>query len=138
MQPPLIDEDHITQAVIARHAGVADARLRDVMTTLVQHLHAFMRDVRLTEAEWHAGLRFLAEAGGASARSPFASEAAANGELARLAQALGASALVAALNRRGLPAAEARTASRPDGAALPPAPGEGPLARLLRALGREA
>ena len=62
----LIDEDHITQAVIASHAGAEDARLRDVMTSLVQHLHAFAREVKLTEAEWRAGLRFLAEAGRAA------------------------------------------------------------------------
>ena len=52
----LIDEDHITQAVIASHAGAEDARLRDVMTSLVQHLHAFAREVKLTEAEWRAGI----------------------------------------------------------------------------------
>ena len=58
-----IDEDTITQAVIARHASAGDVRLREVMTSLVQHLHAFARDVRLTEDEWSAGLRFLAECG---------------------------------------------------------------------------
>ena len=46
-----IDEDTITQAVIARHAGAGDARLRELMTSLVQHLHAFAREVRITEAE---------------------------------------------------------------------------------------
>jgi hypothetical protein len=55
-----IDEDTITQAVIARHATAADTRLRDVMTSLVQHLHAFAREVKLTEAEWDAG-SFAAE-----------------------------------------------------------------------------
>jgi hydroxyquinol 1,2-dioxygenase len=50
-----IDEDTITQAVIARHAQAGDARLRDVMTSLVQHLHAFAREVKLTEDEWFAG-----------------------------------------------------------------------------------
>jgi hydroxyquinol 1,2-dioxygenase len=35
-----IDEDTITQAVIARHAAAGDVRLREVMTSLVQHLHA--------------------------------------------------------------------------------------------------
>jgi hydroxyquinol 1,2-dioxygenase len=54
-----IDEDTITQAVIARHAAARDARLREVMTSLVQHLHAFAREVKLTEAEWAAGLDFV-------------------------------------------------------------------------------
>ena len=56
-----ISEDTITQAVIAGHAGAADARLRDVVTSLVQHLHAFAREVRLTEDEWFAGIRFLTD-----------------------------------------------------------------------------
>ena len=58
-----LDEDTITQAVLARHTGAPDARLREIMTSLVQHLHAFARDVRLTEAEWFEGIRFLTEAG---------------------------------------------------------------------------
>jgi hydroxyquinol 1,2-dioxygenase len=33
------------------------------MNGLVQHLHAFARDVRLTEAEWFAAIRFLSEVG---------------------------------------------------------------------------
>ena len=58
-----IDEDTVTQAVIASHAQAPDTRLRDVMTALVQHLHGFAREVRLTEDEWAAGIRFLTEAG---------------------------------------------------------------------------
>ena len=50
------DEYTITQAVIARHAQAGDARLREVMTSLVQHLHAFAREVQLTEAEWREGV----------------------------------------------------------------------------------
>nr|WP_198982792.1 intradiol ring-cleavage dioxygenase [Herbaspirillum sp. ASV7] len=58
-----LNEDTITQAVLARHAGVADERLRQIMTSLVQHLHAFAREVKLTEEEWFAGIRFLTETG---------------------------------------------------------------------------
>ena len=58
-----LTQDNITQAVIARLAGTPDARLREVMTSLVQHLHAFARDVRLTEDEWLQGIRFLTEVG---------------------------------------------------------------------------
>ena len=157
--PPLIDEDHITQAVIARHASVADARLRDVMTSLVQHLHAFVRDVRLTEAEWRAGLWFLAEAGGASitpgargearaaAHAPHAADAArdaqtleAPDDLARLSEALGLTALVAALGQRSPHAAERPLSSVPRGhlALATSTPGERPVARLLRTLGHDA
>jgi hydroxyquinol 1,2-dioxygenase len=87
-----IDEDTITQAVIARHAGAADARLREVMTSLVQHLHAFARDVKLTEAEWLATIRFLTEAGEIT-RGP-------RQEFVLLSHTLGLSMLVTALNHR--------------------------------------
>ncbi|MDB5945402.1 MAG: hydroxyquinol 1,2-dioxygenase [Ramlibacter sp.] len=58
-----LTQDNITQAVIARLANTPDARLREVMTSLVQHLHAFARDVRLTEEEWMLGIRFLTDVG---------------------------------------------------------------------------
>jgi hydroxyquinol 1,2-dioxygenase len=58
-----IDEHTITDEVIARHAAAPDARLAAVMTALVRHLHAFARDVQLTESEWFEGIRFLTEVG---------------------------------------------------------------------------
>jgi hydroxyquinol 1,2-dioxygenase len=58
-----INEDTITGAVIARHAHSSNARLRDIMTSLVQHLHAFARETKLTEEEWFSGIKFLTEVG---------------------------------------------------------------------------
>ena len=58
-----LNEDTITQAVLARHAGIPNARLREIVTSLVQHLHAFAREVKLTEAEWLEGIKFLTETG---------------------------------------------------------------------------
>jgi protocatechuate 3,4-dioxygenase beta subunit len=49
--------------VLARLAGTPNPRLLELMTALVTHLHAFARDVHLTEAEWAAGIRFLTEIG---------------------------------------------------------------------------
>lgn len=57
------DTDAITQAVIDRFAGTPDARLRELMQSLVRHLHAFAREVRLTEAEWFQGIEFLTATG---------------------------------------------------------------------------
>lgn len=87
-----IDEDTITRAVIARHAQAPDARLRDVMTSLVQHLHAFAREVRLTEAEWFEGIRFLTETGHITDDR--------RQEFILLSDVLGLSTLVTALNNR--------------------------------------
>jgi hydroxyquinol 1,2-dioxygenase len=58
-----LNQDTITQAVIARFADTPDPRLKEVMTSLVQHLHAFAREVKLTEAEWLAGIEFLTSTG---------------------------------------------------------------------------
>jgi len=87
-----INEDTITQAVIARHAAAGDTRLREVMTTLVQHLHAFAREVKLTEAEWATGVSFLAECGSAHEQG--------RPEVALLSDTLGLTTLVTAANRR--------------------------------------
>jgi hydroxyquinol 1,2-dioxygenase len=58
-----VKESEITAAVIARLAGSPDARFKEVMTSLVTHLHAFVRDVRLTEAEWMHAIQFLTRTG---------------------------------------------------------------------------
>ena len=85
-----IDESTITQAVLARHAKATDARLREIMTSLVQHLHAFAREVRLTEAEWFDGVRFLTECGHMSDDK--------RQEFILLSDTLGLSMLVTAMN----------------------------------------
>ncbi len=58
-----INEDTITQAVLASMAQCPNPRLRTIMTSLVQHLHAFARDVKLTEEEWFQGIEFLTRCG---------------------------------------------------------------------------
>ncbi|MFM0740543.1 intradiol ring-cleavage dioxygenase [Paraburkholderia xenovorans] len=58
-----ISEDTITQAVLASMDGCGDKRLHRIMTSLVQHLHAFARDVELTEQEWFHAIQFLTDVG---------------------------------------------------------------------------
>jgi hydroxyquinol 1,2-dioxygenase len=58
-----LDEHTITDVVLARHADAPDPRLKDIMTSLVKHLHAFAREVRLTEREWESAIGFLTEVG---------------------------------------------------------------------------
>ncbi len=52
-------ERAVTDAVVASLATTPDPRLREVLTSLVEHLHGFVREVRLTEAEWTQGIAFL-------------------------------------------------------------------------------
>lgn len=56
-------EDELSAQVLDRLAGTPDPRLRAVLSALVRHLHAFATEVRLTEEEWLAGLRFLTATG---------------------------------------------------------------------------
>ena len=58
-----LDQDHITQAVQDSIADTPDPRLREVLGSLVRHLHDFAREVRLTEDEWLQGIRFLTATG---------------------------------------------------------------------------
>jgi hydroxyquinol 1,2-dioxygenase len=58
-----LDETSITGAVIERMSECRDPRFREVMTSLVTHVHDFVREVRLTEAEWLAAIQFLTEVG---------------------------------------------------------------------------
>ena len=58
-----INEDTITQAVLASMAACPNPRLRTVMTALVQHLHSFAREVKLSEDEWFQAIQFLTAVG---------------------------------------------------------------------------
>ena len=55
--------DELTDQVVASFAATADPRFREVMTALVRHLHAFAREVGLTEEEYFAGIDFLTRTG---------------------------------------------------------------------------
>jgi len=87
-----LSEDTITQAVLARHKDAPDARVKEIMTALVQHLHAFAREVTLTEAEWFEGIRFLTEVGHITNDQ--------RQEFILLSDTLGLSMLVIAMNNR--------------------------------------
>lgn len=55
--------EDITQAVIQSFGDTPNPRLKEIMSSLVRHLHAFAQDVQLTEAEWFAGIDFLTRCG---------------------------------------------------------------------------
>ena len=58
-----IDQHTITAAVIGRLDHCEDPRLKQILESLVTHLHDFVRDVKLTEAEWMQGIEFLTATG---------------------------------------------------------------------------
>jgi hydroxyquinol 1,2-dioxygenase len=58
-----LDQNTITDAVLARFAATPDPRTRRIFMAMVRHLHDFAREVELTEAEWLEGIQFLTRTG---------------------------------------------------------------------------
>jgi protocatechuate 3,4-dioxygenase beta subunit len=56
-------EEELLGKVVASFDGADDERLKAVMQSLTRHLHAFIRDVRLTEEEWNSAIEFLTATG---------------------------------------------------------------------------
>jgi catechol 1,2-dioxygenase len=56
-------EDDITAEVLRRVEATPDPRTREIVLSLLKHLHAFIKEVRLTEPEWWKGIDFLTRTG---------------------------------------------------------------------------
>jgi hydroxyquinol 1,2-dioxygenase len=56
-------EQELVEQVVASFGNASDARLKQLMQALTRHLHAFLREVRLTEDEWQRAVAFLTDAG---------------------------------------------------------------------------
>lgn len=57
------NQTKLMQDVVDAFAGTPEPRLRQLMTALVKHIHAYAREVDLTPDEWLAGLKFLTATG---------------------------------------------------------------------------
>jgi hydroxyquinol 1,2-dioxygenase len=101
----LVTEDNITELATARWATAHDPRLAELMTALVKHLHAFAREVRLTEAEWMAAVQWLNRTGQISNEK--------REEFILASDVLGLSMLVVQMNHRLDPAATPATVLGP-------------------------
>jgi len=56
-------EQRLLDRVVASFDDAPDERLRELMQALTRHLHAFLREVRPSEAEWRQAIAFLTAAG---------------------------------------------------------------------------
>jgi hydroxyquinol 1,2-dioxygenase len=56
-------EQELTQRVIRSFDGCESPRLRELLVTLVEHVHSYIRKTRLTEEEWREAIGFLTRAG---------------------------------------------------------------------------
>lgn len=85
-------EDASVQAVNDRMGKDINPRLAVVMASLVKHLHAFAKEVHLTQAEWDYGIDFLTKTGQICSAE--------RQEFILLSDTLGFSMLVDAINNR--------------------------------------
>jgi len=83
-------QDEVTDAVLAVMERTTDPRLREIMVSLVSHLHAFVRDVRLTEAEFQNATAILNRMGKLTSDT--------HNEMVLMAGSLGVSSLVCLMN----------------------------------------
>jgi hydroxyquinol 1,2-dioxygenase len=49
--------------LVERFAGTPDPRTRELVEALTRHVHAFLRETRLTEEEWRRAIAFLTDVG---------------------------------------------------------------------------
>ncbi|MFE7837244.1 dioxygenase [Streptomyces sp. NPDC057474] len=80
----------ITEAVVGSLDGTADQRLRELLTALTRHLHAFVREAEPTMAEWEQAIAFLTATGQACTDT--------RQEFVLLSDVLGVSMLVETIN----------------------------------------
>jgi hydroxyquinol 1,2-dioxygenase len=60
---PYVTESNLTDLARERWSNIPDPRLREVMTALVKHVHAFVREIEPTEAEWATAIDWLTRTG---------------------------------------------------------------------------
>jgi hydroxyquinol 1,2-dioxygenase len=90
--------DQVTEAVLSEIERAPNPRFREVMTALVKHLHAFIREARLTEEEFHQACAIINSIGQNS--NAFHNEA------VLMSGSLGVSTLVCLLNNGSYGATE--------------------------------
>ncbi|MEW1649046.1 dioxygenase [Streptomyces sp. NPDC091219] len=90
----LFTEDRSAEIVVASLGEDTEPRLKHVLGSLIRHLHAFIKDVELTNEEWEAAIAFLTETWQACTDV--------RQEFILLSDVLGVSMLVETINNRSL------------------------------------
>ena len=84
------NQRELTEAVLAEIARAPNPRFREIMSAAVRHLHDFVREAKLTEAEFQLACRYIAMLGQHTNAS--------HNEVVLMAGSLGVSSLVCLLN----------------------------------------
>ena len=82
--------DDLTATVLSEAERTADPRLRELLRAAIRHLHAFVRETQLSEAEFHQACALVARLGQSTTPS--------HNEVVLMAGSLGLSSLVCLLN----------------------------------------
>src|SRR5258707_6039031 len=98
-------EETAADAVIASFTETPDPRLREILTSLVRHLHGFVREVEPTITEWEQAIGFLTATGHKCTDV--------RQEFILLSDFLGVSMLVETINERGADGATQSTVLGP-------------------------
>jgi catechol 1,2-dioxygenase len=96
------DQNSVTDVVLEAMAETPNPRLKDIMEAFVRHMHAFAREVRLSEDEFEIGIDFLNRIGQATHE--------AHNEGILFSDAIGFSTLVCLLNNGQAGATETASA----------------------------
>ncbi|HTZ01622.1 MAG TPA: dioxygenase [Xanthobacteraceae bacterium] len=83
-------EKDVTTAVLKEYERIKNPRLREIIAALVRHVHAFAREVKLTEEEFHAAMAKIVQIGKQSSDT--------HNEAVLMAGSLGLSPLICLLN----------------------------------------
>jgi hydroxyquinol 1,2-dioxygenase len=94
-------QDTVTEEAVAGIGATADPRLRELLTGLIRHVHAFVRETRLTQEEWERAVGFLTATGQTCTDT--------RQEFILLSDVLGVSMLVETLNGHRAPGATEST-----------------------------
>ena len=87
-----VTEDNLTDVALERWKDIPDPRLRQIMQSLIKHLHGFVRDIEPTQAEWAAAIDWLTRTGKLCSQK--------RQEFILTSDVLGVSMLVDAINHR--------------------------------------
>jgi protocatechuate 3,4-dioxygenase beta subunit len=102
---PLFTEADSANVVVASFSADTEPRLRKLLSALVAHLHDFVKEVGLTDAEWRTGIEFLTATGHQC--DPLRQE------FILLSDVLGVSMLVETINHRAMGEATEQTVLGP-------------------------
>src|SRR6201981_1628922 len=84
------NQEQVTHAVLSELERAKNPRLREIMSAAVRHLHAFAREVKLTEEEFHQACAYIAALGKKTTET--------HNELVLMSGSLGFSTLVCLIN----------------------------------------